>query len=161
MTEAVAAGRVLVGERVRLRPARDDDAAHGERIPWITRRRSDGRIVGSTSYWTIDRPERCVEIGGTMLSAAARRTGANTEAKYLQLRHAFDDLGAIRVWLKTDVSNERSRRAIERIGAKLDGIVRNERVLWSGRVRDACYYSVIDREWPDVKRRLESLVARL
>lgn len=129
-------------------------------MPWLTRRRSDGTAVGTTRYGAIDRASRSVEIGWTMLSREARRTPINTEAKYLQLRHAFDDLGAVRVWLKTDVLNERSRRAIERIGAKLDGVIRKEGIMWDGRVRDACYYSVIDGDWPDVRQRLKDLLAR-
>lgn len=132
----------------------------GEHLPWVTRRASDGAVIGTTRYGAIDRSNRSVEIGWTMLTAGARRTAANTEAKYLQLRHAFETLGALRVWLKTDVRNERSRRAIERIGGTLDGIVRNERILPSGRVRDACYYSFVDREWPDGRRHLEALLAR-
>lgn len=132
----------------------------GDHLPWATRRLSDGRIVGTTRYGAIDRAHRSVEIGWTMLTADARRTVANTEAKYLQLRHAFEDLGAIRVWLKTDVRNERSQRAIERIGAKREGIVRNERILWNGHVRDAVYYSFVDREWPEAKRGLEALLAQ-
>ena len=132
----------------------------GEHMPWATRRASDGRLIGTTRFGAIDRANRSVEIGWTMLGPDARRTAANTEAKYLQLRHAFEELGAIRVWLKTHVRNERSRRAIERIGAKLDGVIRNERVVSDGSVRDACYYSVIDREWPDAKARLEALLAR-
>jgi RimJ/RimL family protein N-acetyltransferase len=132
----------------------------GEHMPWLTRRRSDGAALGTTRYGAIDRPNRSVEIGWTMLSPAGRRTAANTEAKYLQLRHAFEDLGAIRVWLKTHARNERSQRAIERIGARLEGTIRNERILPDGTVRDACYYSFIDREWPEKRRHLESLLAR-
>lgn len=131
----------------------------GEHLPWLTRRAGDGVVIGTTRYGAIDRANRSVEIGWTMLAASARRTAANTEAKYLQLRNAFE-LGAIRVWLKTNVRNERSRRAIERIGAKLDGVIRNERVLPDGTVRDACYYSIVDREWPDVRRRLEGMLGR-
>ncbi len=131
----------------------------GEHMPWITRRASDGAVIGTTRYGAIDRPDRSVEIGWTMLTASARRTAANTEAKYLQLRNAFD-LGAIRVWLKTDVRNERSRRAIQRIGATLDGVIRNERIQPNGTVRDACYYSIVDREWPDVRARLEERLRR-
>lgn len=130
----------------------------GEHMPWITRRQSDGKAVGTTRYGAIDRANRSVEIGWTLLGAEGRRTPANTEAKYLQLRHAFDDLGALRVWLKTDELNERSQRAIERIGGKLEGKIRNERIVKGGRVRDARYYSFIDREWPETKRRLEALL---
>lgn len=132
----------------------------GEHMPWVTRRRSDGTILGTTRYGAIDRANRSVEIGWTMLGAEGRRTAANTEAKYLQLRHAFEDLGALRVWLKTDVLNERSQRAIERIGAELEGTIRNERIVTGGRVRDARYYSFIDRDWPEAKTRLERLLAR-
>lgn len=132
----------------------------GEHLPWVTRRVSDGTVVGTTRYGAIDRPNRSVEIGWTMLSAEARRTAANTEAKYLQLRHAFDGLGAVRVWLKTDVLNERSQRAIERIGAKLEGVIRNERFLPNGRLRDAKYYSIVDHEWPGVRQHLEALLGR-
>lgn len=130
----------------------------GQHMPWVTRRASDGAVIGTTRYGAIDRPNRSVEIGWTMLTASARRTAANTEAKYLQLRHAFE-LGAVRVWLKTDVRNERSRGAIERIGAKLDGVIRSERILSNGTVRDACYYSIVEREWPEARRRLEALLA--
>jgi N-acetyltransferase len=132
----------------------------GEHLPWLTRRAGDGAVIGTTRYGAIDPAARSVEIGWTMLSASARRTAANTEAKLLQLRHAFEELGAVRVWLKTDVLNERSRRAIERIGGKLDGIIRNERFTRNGRIRDASYYSFIDREWAEAKRHLEALLAR-
>lgn len=137
-----------------------DLAITGEHLPWVTRRASDGRIVGTTRYGAIDRVNRSVEIGWTMVSSEARRTPANTDAKYLQLRHAFEDLAAVRVWLKTDVLNERSQRAIERIGAKLEGVIRNERFLPNGRLRDAKYYSIVDRDWPEVRRRLEAFLAR-
>jgi RimJ/RimL family protein N-acetyltransferase len=132
----------------------------GEHLAWVTRRLADGNIIGTTRYGAIDRANRSVEIGWTLLSADARRTAANTEAKYLQLRHAFDDLGALRVWLKTDVINERSQRAIERLGAVLEGVIRNERILPGGRIRDAKYYSIIDRDWPQIRARLERLLAR-
>jgi RimJ/RimL family protein N-acetyltransferase len=132
----------------------------GEHMPWITRRVPDGRAIGTTRYGAIDRLNRSVEIGWTILGPDGRRTAANTEAKYLQLRHAFDDLGALRVWLKTDELNEPSQRAIERIGATLEGKIRNERIVQSGRVRDARYYSFIDREWPQKKAHLEALLAR-
>lgn len=151
--------RAVRAARRRVRSALDRQI-RGEHMPWLTRRRADGTAAGTTRYGAIDRASRSVEIGWTMLSREARRTPINTEAKYLQLRHAFDDLGAIRVWLKADVLNERSCRAIERIGAKLEGIVRNESVMWDGRVRDAFYYSVIDRDWPEVRRHLEALLER-
>jgi RimJ/RimL family protein N-acetyltransferase len=132
----------------------------GEHLPWLTRRVSDGKAIGTTRYGAIDRINKSVEIGWTMLGPDARRTAANTEAKYLQLRHAFDTLGAVRVWLKTDAINVRSQEAIERIGAKLEGTIRNERFMPTGRLRDAKYYSILDREWPEVRKRLEALLAR-
>jgi RimJ/RimL family protein N-acetyltransferase len=135
-------------------------AIRGEHLPWLTRRVSDGRAIGTTRYGAIDRVNRSLEIGWTMLGPDARRTAANTEAKFLQLRHAFDTLGAVRVWLKTDAINVRSQAAIERIGATHEGTIRNERFMPTGRLRDAKYYSIIDREWPEVKERLETLLAR-
>lgn len=131
-----------------------DLAIRGEHLPWLTRRRGDGRAVGTTRFGAIDRTNRSVEIGWTMVGPDARRTAANTEAKFLQLRHAFDTLGAVRVWLKTDVINERSQRAIQRLGATLEGVIRNERFLPNGRLRDAKYYSIVDRDWPVVRERL-------
>jgi len=132
----------------------------GEHLPWLTRRVSDGKAIGTTRYGAIDRVNKSVEIGWTMLGPDARRTAANTEAKYLQLRHAFDTLGAVRVWLKTDAINVRSQQAIERIGAKHEGTIRNERFMPTGRLRDAKLYSIIDREWPEVREHLEALLAR-
>jgi RimJ/RimL family protein N-acetyltransferase len=151
-------GDVLAIERY-VRAALDLQI-RGEHMPWITRRQGDGVVLGTTRYGAVDRANRSLEIGWTMLSPAGRRTAANTEAKYLQLRHAFEELGALRVWLKTDVLNERSQRAIERIGGMLEGTIRNERIVTGGRVRDARYYSFIDREWPEKKRHLEGLLAR-
>jgi RimJ/RimL family protein N-acetyltransferase len=84
----------------------------------------------------------------------------NTEAKYLMLRHAFETWNCIRVELKTDVLNERSRRAIERIGAKQEGVLRSHMIMHTGRVRDTVYYSIIASEWPVVKSRLEAMLAR-
>jgi RimJ/RimL family protein N-acetyltransferase len=149
-----------VGAIVRYIRLALDLQIRGEHLPWLTRRRSDGKALGTTRYGAIDRANRSVEIGWTMLGPEGRRTAANTEAKYLQLRHAFEDLGALRVWLKTDALNVRSQRAIERIGGTLEGTIRNERIVNDGRVRDARYYSLIDREWPEKKRRLERLLLR-
>lgn len=132
----------------------------GEHLPWLTRRLSDGAVVGTTRYGAVDRANRSVEIGWTVLAPGARRTAANTEAKYLQLRHAFDELGAVRVWLKADVQNRRSRRAIQRIGATLEGVIRHERILPDGRIRDAAYHSILDREWASVSERLRGHLER-
>lgn len=137
-----------------------DQQVLGHHLPWLTRRLADGVAIGTTRYGAIDRTDRSVEIGWTVLGAGARRTAANTEAKYLQLRHAFEVLGAVRVWLKADVLNERSRRAIARLGATEEGIIRSERILPDGRIRDATYYSILEREWPAVSRRLRGYLVR-
>ena len=129
-------------------------------LPWLTRRVADGLAIGTTRYANIDRANRTVEIGWTLLSSQARRSAANTEAKLLQLRHAFETLGALRVWLQTDILNERSRRAIERIGARQEGALRNERILPDGRLRTTVIYSFIRDEWPEAGRRLEALLAQ-
>jgi len=105
-------------------------------------------------------PNLRVEIGSTWIGRDWQRTAVNTEAKYLMLRHAFETLGCMRVELKTDSLNERSRNAIKRIGAKQEGIFRNHMLTSTGRVRHTVYFSVIDSEWPDVKARLEAKLAK-
>jgi RimJ/RimL family protein N-acetyltransferase len=97
-----------------------------------------------------------VEIGSTWIAPAWQRTAINTEAKYLMLRHAFETWGCIRVELKTDALNQRSRDAILRIGAKEEGTLRKQLVTWTGRVRDSVYFSILEQEWPEVKARLEA-----
>jgi RimJ/RimL family protein N-acetyltransferase len=115
-----------------------------------------GQVVGSTRYWKIDRANRKLEIGHTWLAASAQRTGVNTEAKYLLLRHAFEAMGCVRVQFQTDVLNERSRAAIVRLGAVQEGILRCERIMPDGRRRDTVRFSMLDTEWPDAKARLAS-----
>jgi RimJ/RimL family protein N-acetyltransferase len=117
-------------------------------------------VAGSTRYMNIDKPNRHVEIGSTWIGRPWQRTAVNTEAKYLMLRHAFEQLGCHRVELKTDVLNERSRNAILRIGAKHEGVFRKHVVCDSGRVRDSAWFSIIDTEWPEVKAALELKLAR-
>ena len=95
-----------------------------------------------------------------MVRPEFQRTVVNTECKFLLLQHAFEDLGAIRVQLKTDARNERSQRAIERIGAVKEGVLRNHMILPDGRIRDSVFYSILDTEWPAVKGRLEQLMER-
>jgi RimJ/RimL family protein N-acetyltransferase len=119
-----------------------------------------GRAIGSTRYIDIRPHDRAVEIGWTWLARSAWRTPINTECKYLLLRHAFDDLDALRVQLKTDNRNERSKAAIARIGAKAEGVHRCERVLWDGYVRDTAYFSVVHYEWPAVRAELERKLSR-
>jgi len=104
----------------------------------------------------IDQANRRVEIGATWIASPWRRTAVNTEAKYLMLRHAFETLGCIRVELKTDSLNQRSRSAIRRIGATEEGTLRQHMNTWSGRLRDTVYFSILDSEWPDEKGRLRS-----
>jgi RimJ/RimL family protein N-acetyltransferase len=131
----------------------------GSALPFATIARSIGRPIGSTRFANVDLPNGCLEIGWTWLGRDWQRTAANTEAKYLMMKHAFEALGVRRVEFKTDVLNERSRAAIRRIGAREEGILRKHGVTMSGRVRDTVYYSVIDDEWPAVRRRLEERLA--
>ena len=128
----------------------------GTALPFATIHQSSGRVAGSTRFMNIDRPNRHVEIGATWIGRPWQRTAVNTEAKYLMLRHAFETLGCIRVELKTDALNQRSRAAILRIGATHEGIFRNHMVCAGGRLRDSAWYSIIDREWPQVKAALEA-----
>jgi RimJ/RimL family protein N-acetyltransferase len=128
----------------------------GGALPFAIVDKATGRAIGSTRYGNIDRTHHRVEIGWTWVSWEWQRTAVNTEAKYLLLRHAFETLGCIRVELKTDSLNEKSRAAILRIGAQHEGIFRNHMITASGRIRHSAYYSIIDSEWPAVKVRLES-----
>ena len=133
----------------------------GVALPFATIERASGKPVGSTRYGTIDRANRRVEIGWTWLGRAYQRTALNTEAKYLMLRHAFEDLGCIRVELKTDALNQQSRNAMLRFGAQEEGILRHHQITEAGRPRDTVYYSVLKDEWPQVKAWFEArMVAR-
>ncbi len=129
--------------------------ARGTDLPFAVVDQASGRAVGCTRYLEIRPHDRGLEIGGTWYGAAYRRTAVNTESKYLLLRHAFETLGCIRVQFKTDLRNERSQRAIERLGAIKEGILRNHMITPDGTIRDSVYYSILDREWPGVKARLE------
>jgi len=115
--------------------------------------------VGSTSLFDIRPADRGLEIGWTWLGKDLQRTGINSECKFLLLRHCFEDLGAIRVQLKTHRLNFKSRRAIERIGAPFEGILRNHTIMPDGTYRDSAYYSVIENEWPAVKRHLSLILS--
>lgn len=126
-----------------------------ESLVFVTVERASGRPIGSTRFMNIDRANRRVEIGSTWIAPAWQRTAINTEAKYLMIRHAFEEWGCIRVELKTDALNQKSRNAILRIGAKEEGTLRRHLVTWTGRVRDTVYFSILDSEWPEVKGRLE------
>jgi len=127
----------------------------GESIVFATVERASGRVIGSTRFMNIDRTNRRVEIGSTWIAPAWQRTAINTEAKYLMLRHAFEIWGCVRVELKTDALNQKSRTAILRIGAKEEGTLRRHVVTWTGRIRDSIYFSILDDEWPAVKANLE------
>ena len=131
------------------------EQARGVSVPFATIERSSGRVIGSTRFMNIDRTNRRVEIGSTWIAPAWQRTAVNTEAKYLMLRHAFEVWGCIRVELKTDALNQKSRNAILRIGAKEEGTLRRHILTWSGRVRDTVYFSILDSEWGEVKAGLE------
>jgi RimJ/RimL family protein N-acetyltransferase len=126
----------------------------GREQPFTIVDKQRNAIVGSTRYTEIDETHRKREIGYTWLAKNAQRTPINTEAKYLLLRHAFEDLGCIRVELVTDILNERSRAAILRIGAKEEGILRNHMIMPNGRYRDSVCFSIIESEWPSVRKRL-------
>jgi RimJ/RimL family protein N-acetyltransferase len=108
----------------------------------------------------IDHANRRVEIGSTWIASKWQRTAINTEAKYLMLRHAFETWGCIRVELKTDALNQKSRNAILRIGAKEGGTLRRHLITCTGRVRDTVYFSILDHEWPEVKARLEARLSQ-
>ena len=130
----------------------------GVSLPFALMEKATGRAIGSTRYGNIDRTHRRVEIGWTWVAREWQRTAVNTEAKYLLLKHAFETLGCIRVELKTDSLNEKSRAAILRIGAWEEGIFRNHMITAKGRIRHTVYFSIVDPEWPAVKARLESLL---
>lgn len=136
-----------------------DEQKRGESVVFATVERSSGRVIGSTRFMNIDRVNARVEIGSTWIAPAWQRTAVNTEAKYLMLRHAFEVWKCIRVELKTDGLNQKSRNAILRIGAKEEGTLRRHLLTWTGRVRDTVYFSILDSEWPEVKGRLEARLA--
>ncbi|MDZ7265887.1 MAG: GNAT family N-acetyltransferase [candidate division KSB1 bacterium] len=136
------------------------EQAAGSALPFATCLAATGRAIGSTRFGNFDPANRRVEIGWTWIAQPWQRTAINTEAKYLMLRHAFETLGCLRVEFKTDLLNERSRRAILRLGAQEEGILRNHMITSAGRVRHSVYYSIIDSEWPAVKRNLEEKLAR-
>jgi len=129
-------------------------------LPFVAVHLASGHVAGATRYLNITTAHRGLEIGGTWYGLEFQRTAVNTECKYLLLKHAFETLDCIRVQLKTDSRNERSQRAIERIGAKHEGVLRNHMILPDGRYRDSVYYSIIDSEWPEVKKRLEEMLKR-
>lgn len=133
-----------------------DEQQRGLSVPFTTTLKDGGQIVGCTRYANISVKDGRLEIGWTWIGKPWQRSAVNTEAKYLMLRHAFETLGCTRVELKTDGLNEKSRAAIQRIGAKQDGILRKHTLTYSGRIRDTVYFSILDDEWPAVKAGLET-----
>jgi RimJ/RimL family protein N-acetyltransferase len=131
------------------------EQAQGISLPFGTVHKPSGRTVGSTRFGNIDRENRRVEIGWTWIGRPWQRTAVNTEAKYLMLRHAFEVWDCLRVEFKTDRLNEQSRRALLRIGAKEEGMLRSHMITATGRVRDSVYFSIIAAEWPEARARLE------
>ena len=132
-----------------------DRMGTGLRVQFAVVLPESGKTIGSTGYLDIDRANRTLEVGMTWYGVDYQRTFVNTECKYLLLKHAFEDQGARRVCIKTDVNNTPSRRAIERIGGVQEGILRNHRINRDGSNRDSVYYGIIDEEWPGVKEGLE------
>ena len=137
-----------------------DELARGASIPFVTIDKASSRVIGSTRFANFDRHSRHVEIGWTWITPEFQRTYVNSEAKYLMLRHAFEQWGCARVELKTDVLNEKSRNAMLRMGAKEEGTLRKHVLAYNDRWRDTIYYSVLDTEWPEVKATLELFLSR-
>jgi RimJ/RimL family protein N-acetyltransferase len=129
---------------------------HGADLPFAVIYQVTGCAVGCTRYLNIDHEDRSLEIGGTWYGLEYQGTFVNTESKYLLLKHAFEVLGCVRVWFKTDSRNLRSQRAIERLGAVKEGVLRNHMVLPNGYIRDSVVYSILPQEWPEVKVMLEA-----
>lgn len=155
----MTAFRSLVDARTWFDQAmRDQDT--GEQIPFAIIHRASGRAVGSTRFLEIRREHRGLEIGWTWIGPDFQRTALNTECKRLLLGHAFDDLGAIRVQFKTDSRNQRSQRAIERIGGVREGVLHNHMIMPDGVHRHSVYFSITIEQWPNVKARLVSQLNR-
>lgn len=131
-----------------------DEQKRGVSLPFATVEKSSNKVVGSTRFGNIDAKNLRAEIGWTWIAPAWQKTFVNTNAKLLMLTHAFETWKCIRVELKTDVLNEKSRRAILRLGAKQEGIFRQHVICESGRLRDSVYFSILDNEWQDVKENL-------
>ena len=132
-----------------------EEAAAGTSMPWVTRDKASGKLAGSTRFMDLVPAHRTLEIGGTWLHPSFQRAGINVEAKYLQLRHAFEGMGARRVSLKTHHQNLKSQAAIRAIGATHEGTFRNHMIHTDGRARHSMWFSIIAEEWPAVKAMLE------
>jgi N-acetyltransferase len=151
-------------------PAPDTAAAWTQRLldmqagdqgqTFVVRRKSDNTLVGSSSMFRVDAPNRRLEIGHTWYSGSSRRTGVNSETKLLMLGHAFEGLGCVAVEFRTHFFNHTSRAAIERLGAKQDGVLRSHQLLADGSRRDTVVYSILDIEWPAVRTHLQFRLSR-
>jgi len=130
--------------------------AQGTDLPFVVIYQSTGNPIGCTRYLNIDPSNRSLEVGGTWYGLDYQGTLVNTESKYLLLKHAFETLECIRVWFKTDQRNKKSQRALERIGAVKEGVLRHHMILPDGYVRDSVVYSLLSEEWPQVKLKLEA-----
>lgn len=146
--ESLAQLRVWVKELL-------EDQASGTDLPFAVIDLASSCAIGSTRYLNIDQENRSLEVGGTWYGLDYQGTLVNTECKYLLLKHAFEVLGCVRVWLKTDLRNLRSQRAIEKLGAVKEGVLRNHMILPNGFIRDSVIYSILPQEWPDIKLMLE------
>ena len=146
-----------VRQVIKAMKARD---AQGIRNTFAVILKSTGQVIGSTSYIDRDEVKKSLEIGSTFYADFARRTAVNTHCKYLLLRHAFEVLRCERVLIKADSTNATSIRAITRIGAKLEGVIQNEKQRRDGTWRDAVYFSVMEPDWIETKAHLEILMAR-
>ncbi|HNB35070.1 MAG TPA: GNAT family protein [Anaerolineales bacterium] len=132
----------------------------GGDLPFVAIHLESGRVAGATRYLNIMPKDRGLEVGGTWYGLDFQRTAVNTECKYLLLTHAFETLKTIRVQIKTDSLNLRSQAAIERIGAVKEGVLRNHMILPDGRIRHSVFYSILDSEWDEVRRKLEAMLAK-
>jgi RimJ/RimL family protein N-acetyltransferase len=137
-----------------------DAAAAGQVLPWVIRSTATGAVAGSTRYMDIRTRDRGLEIGATWLAPAWQRSGMNVEAKYLQMRHAFEELCAVRVCFKTHHQNRQSQTAIAALGATREGVFRNHVIMPDGSLRHSVWYSIVAEEWPQIKARLEARMAR-
>jgi len=137
------------------------DTRRGVALPFVTIAKNEQKVVGSTRFGNLDAGNRRAEIGWTWINPAWQKTFVNTSAKFLMLRHAFETWKCIRVELKTDALNEKSRNAILRLGAQQEGIFRQHMICGSGRLRDTVYFSILDNEWPRVKENLLSKLGKI
>ncbi|HEX7620615.1 MAG TPA: GNAT family protein [Anaerolineales bacterium] len=132
----------------------------GTDLPYAVVLKESGNVIGATRYLEMRLRHRSLEIGGTWYAPEYQRTAVNSECKYLMLKYAFEEMNCIRVQFKADERNERSLLAIERLGAVREGVLRNHYILLDGTIRDSVFFSILDREWPDIKIRLEERLKR-